>query len=128
MADFENSDLSEREKMALRFADHLKYDPQGVSDEFLANLKSHFSDAEIVEIGFFMGAYGGAHNLFSAVKERVFDDDGNDISDAGGFPIVFETLEAVSRWQSPEEAAVDGPLPKARAGDDGAHSHLKEEG
>ena len=70
--------------------------------------------------------YGGAHNLFAAVKERVFDDDGNDISDHAGFPIVFETLEAVSRWQTEEEAAVDGPLPEARAGDAGAHRHLKD--
>ena len=109
--------------MALRFADFLKYDPQGVSDEFLQGLKSHYSDAEIVEMGFFMGAYGGAHNLFSAIKERVLDDDGNDISDHRGFPVVFDTREAVTRWQSDEEAAVDGPLPRATAPDDGAHTH-----
>ena len=123
MADFENSTLSEREKVALRFADALKYNPQGVTDEFLAELKSHFSDAEIVEIGFFMGAYGGAHNLFSAVKERVLDDDGNDISDAEGFPVVFDTQQAVTRWQSPDEAAIDGPLPQAVGSDAGAHAH-----
>ncbi len=57
-ADFENSDLSEREKMALRFVDFLKYNPQGVSEEFLDDLKGQFSDSEIVEMGFFMGAYG----------------------------------------------------------------------
>lgn len=109
--------------MALRFADALKYNPQGVTEEFLQELKSHFSDAEIVEIGFFMGAYGGAHNLFSAVKERVLDDDGNDISDVEGFPVVFDTKQAITRWQSPEEAAVDGPLPEETAGDAGAHAH-----
>ncbi len=38
--DFENSDLSEREKMTPRFADSLKVDPQGVSEEFLEDLKS----------------------------------------------------------------------------------------
>jgi hypothetical protein len=109
--------------MALRFADSLKYNPQGVTEEFLEELKEHFSDAEIVEIGFFMGAYGGAHNLFSAVKERVLDDDGNDISDAQGFPVVFDTKQAVTRWQSDEEAAVDGPLPNVTPVDDGAHKH-----
>ena len=109
--------------MALRFVDFLKFNPQGVTEEFLEELQQHFSDAEIVEMGFFLGAYGGAHNLFSAVKERVLDDDGNDISDHPGFPIVFDTHEAVTRWQSSEEAAVGGPLPEQNAGDDGAHAH-----
>ena len=109
--------------MALRFVDYLKLNPQGVSEEFLEDLKQHFSDAEIVEMGFFLGAYGGAHNLFSAVKERVLDDDGNDISDHGGFPVVFDTHEAVTRWQSEEEAAIDGPLPEQAAREDGSHAH-----
>jgi len=113
--------------MALRFVDFLKYDPQGVSEEFLEDLKSHYSDAEIVEMGFFMGAYGGAHNLFSAIKERVLDDEGNDISDRPGFPVVFDTHEAVTRWQSDETAAVDGPLPQRAPSDDGAHSHIASE-
>jgi len=109
--------------MALRFVDLLKLDPQGVSESFLEDLKQHFADAEIVEMGFFLGAYGGAHNLFSAVKERVLDDDGNDISDHAGFPVVFDTHEAVTRWQSDEEAAIDGPLPAQAAEDEGSHAH-----
>ena len=53
--------------MALRFVDFLKYNPQGVSEDFLEELKQHYSDAEIVEMGFFLGAYGGAHNLFAGL-------------------------------------------------------------
>ena len=98
--------------------DHLKYDPQGVSEAFLEALKAHYTDAEICEIGYFMMAYGGAHNFLSSIKERVLDDDGNDISDAQGFPIVFETLTAESRWQSPEQAALDAPLPPRRGDPD----------
>ena len=74
-------------------------------------LKQHFSDAEICEIGYIMMAYGGAHNFLSSIKERVLDDDGHDISEAGGFPIVFHTLEARSEWQNEKEAASDGSLP-----------------
>jgi hypothetical protein len=70
-----------------------------------------------------MGAYGGAHNLFSAVQERVLDDDGNDISDTQGFPVVFDTKQAVTRWQSDDEAAIDGPLPSETAEDGGSHAH-----
>ena len=61
-------------------------------------------------MGYIMMAYGGAHNFLSSIKERVLDDDGRDISEAGGFPIVFHTLEARSEWQSAEQAAPDGPL------------------
>ncbi len=53
-----------------------------------------------------------AHQFLSSIKERVFDDAGNDISDQAGFPIVFHTMEARSGWQSEAEAAVDGPLPQ----------------
>ena len=63
-------------------------------------------------MGYIMMAYGGAHNFLSSIKERVLDDDGRDISEAGGFPIVFHTLEARSEWQSAEQAAPDGPLPE----------------
>ena len=98
--------------MALRYLDHLKFSPQAVTDEFLESLKHHFSDAEICEIGYINLAYGGAHQFLSSIKERVIDDDGNDISDSDGFPIVFHTMEARSEWQSEEEARLDGPLPE----------------
>lgn len=112
--DFEHGDFSEREKLALRYADFLKYDPQGVTPEFIAELKRHFTDAQICEIGYVMMAYGGAHQFLASIKERVIDDDGRDISDSDGFPLVFFTMEARSAWQSREESRVDGPLP-ARA-------------
>lgn len=101
MVDFENGDFSEREKLALRYADFLKYNPQGVTPEFLAELKRHFSDAEICEIGYVMLAYSGAQNFMSSIQERVIDDEGRDISESDGFPLVFFTLEARSAWQSP---------------------------
>jgi hypothetical protein len=110
--DFENSDLSEREKMALRYTDYLKFNPQGVDERFLEELQRHFTDGEICEIGYIVMAYGGAHNFLSSIKERVYDDEGNDISDADGFPIVFHTMEARSEMQAEEEAAIDGPLPE----------------
>lgn len=109
--DFENGDFSEREKLALRYADFLKYNPQGTTPEFIAELKRHFTDAQICEIGYIMMAYGGAHQFLSSIKERVLDDQGRDISETDGFPLVFHTMEARSEWQSPEESAVEGPLP-----------------
>jgi hypothetical protein len=42
-----------------RCADLLKYNPQGTTPEFIAELKRHISDAQICEIGYLMMGYGG---------------------------------------------------------------------
>ncbi|HSG66564.1 MAG TPA: carboxymuconolactone decarboxylase family protein [Gammaproteobacteria bacterium] len=53
--------LSAREKLALRFADHLKHDIAKADDDaFYAELKQHFSDAEIVELGLWCAENVGA--------------------------------------------------------------------
>ena len=60
--DFENSTvLTEREKTALRFADHLKHDISKADDDgFHAQLREHFSEAEIVELGLWCAENVGA--------------------------------------------------------------------
>ena len=60
--DFENSQiLSAREKLALRFADHLKHDiSKADDDEFYTELKAEFSDSEIVELGLWCAENVGA--------------------------------------------------------------------
>lgn len=114
---FEESDLSEREKVALRYADLVKYNPQGVTDEFMDQVKQHFTDGEICEIGYILMAYGGAHNFLSSIGEDVVDENGVSlVSDDGmfgkdGFPLVFNTRHAQTVFQAPEEMALDGPLP-----------------
>ena len=59
---FETSGLlSEREKVALRFADHLKHDIAKADDDaFYAELREHFSDSEIVELGLWCAENVGA--------------------------------------------------------------------
>jgi len=44
--------LSEREAMAVSFAERIALDPHTVTDEFFASLKEHFTDDEIVEMAF----------------------------------------------------------------------------
>ena len=60
--DFENSPLlSAREKVALRFADHLKHDIARADDDgFYAELREHFSESEIVELGMWCAENVGA--------------------------------------------------------------------
>jgi len=54
--DYENSDLPERTKWALRLVDKLAFDHHGVDAEFYAGLREHFSDDEIMDLGM-MGAF-----------------------------------------------------------------------
>jgi len=60
--DFENSKvLSDREKAALRFADHLKHDISKADDDaFYDQLRGYFSEAEIVELGLWCAENVGA--------------------------------------------------------------------
>ena len=49
-----------REKIALRYADAIMYDPNQADDVLWAQLKGEFSEPEIVEIGYWIGfTFGG---------------------------------------------------------------------
>ena len=54
MHDYEQSDLSEREKMALRLADKLAFDHRSIDAAFMAHLKTQFSEEEIIDLGMSM--------------------------------------------------------------------------
>jgi alkylhydroperoxidase family enzyme len=51
LADYEASDLPERTKMALRLADRLTGDTPAVDDAFHDELRRHFSDEQILDLG-----------------------------------------------------------------------------
>jgi hypothetical protein len=51
LADYEASDLPERTKAALRLADRLTADNPTVEETFYAQLRSHFSDEQILDLG-----------------------------------------------------------------------------
>ena len=51
MRDYENSDLPERTKWALRLTDKMAFDHHGVDEKFYAGLLEHFSDDEIMDLG-----------------------------------------------------------------------------
>ena len=59
---YENSDMfSVREKLALRFADYLKHDiSKADNDAFYEELKAHFSESEIIELGMWCAENVGA--------------------------------------------------------------------
>ena len=61
----ESTDLSERERIALEYADRVSATPVDVPDEFFANLKRLFSDREIVELTAHI-----AHENYNAKENR----------------------------------------------------------
>ena len=50
-------DLPPRESLAVRWAERSATDFRRVDEEFLQELREHFSEAEIVELGMMIGQY-----------------------------------------------------------------------
>ena len=49
-----------REKLALRYADAIMYDPAQADDALWADLRKEFSEPELVELGYWIGfTFGG---------------------------------------------------------------------
>jgi alkylhydroperoxidase family enzyme len=55
--------FSDRERIALEFAEKMATDHTSIDDDFFRRLRAHFSDPEIVEIGMAAGQYIGFGRL-----------------------------------------------------------------
>jgi alkylhydroperoxidase family enzyme len=56
----QSSRFSVREKLALRYADAIMYDPAQAGDELWAALHAEFTEPELVELGYWIGfTFGG---------------------------------------------------------------------
>jgi alkylhydroperoxidase family enzyme len=64
-----------REKTALRYADAIMYDPNQADDSLWEQLKDMFTEAEIVEIGYWIGfTFGGQRWLKTlSAKQGEFE-------------------------------------------------------
>jgi alkylhydroperoxidase family enzyme len=49
--------LAPRDALAVRYAERMARDFRSIDAVFLAELREHFSDAEIAELGFMIGQY-----------------------------------------------------------------------
>ncbi|MET0851814.1 MAG: hypothetical protein ABW020_11830 [Candidatus Rokuibacteriota bacterium] len=67
LADYEASDLPERTKAALRFADKLSGDHRAIDAAFLAGLRDHFTDDEILDLGMTIAFVSGWQRFIEAV-------------------------------------------------------------
>jgi len=56
----QSSDYTARQKLALRYADAIMWDPNLVDDTMWADLHAEFSEPELVELGYWIGfTFGG---------------------------------------------------------------------
>ena len=63
----ERQSFSRREKLAIQFAEKIALDHRSIGDGFVAELRTEFSDAEIVELGMMIGQYIGFGRLLVAL-------------------------------------------------------------
>ncbi len=82
----EASELSPAEKAAIRFGELMATDHLAINDAVFAELREHFSEAEIVELGMTCAFFVGFGRL-AATWHMVED-----------LPAAFQTAEAIAPW------------------------------
>jgi alkylhydroperoxidase family enzyme len=82
VAHFEASPrFTEAEKLALRYSELMALDPGRITREFREELRRHYTEAEMVELGTFIGFNIGYHTFFSTLKfYPMFAPDGRLVS------------------------------------------------
>ena len=73
--------FSEAEKAALEYSELMQFAPEKIDGAFYARLREHYSDAEIVELGAFIGFNVGYHTFFRTLDfYPMFTPDGRLVS------------------------------------------------
>ena len=65
LADVESANVTERERLAVRFAELMAIDHNSIGDRFFEELRSEFTDPEIFELGMITGQFIGDGRLLS---------------------------------------------------------------
>jgi alkylhydroperoxidase family enzyme len=68
VADYrESSDYSDREKLAIEYAERFAFDHATLDDEFFARLRAHFADPEILDLSICVMAFLGLGRLLAVL-------------------------------------------------------------
>ena len=59
--------FSNRERLALAYAEKMAVDHHNIDDEFFTELRTEFSDAEVLELGMMIGQYIGFGRLLKVL-------------------------------------------------------------
>ena len=65
LADLETADITDRERLAVRFAQRMATDHHSMGDDFFEELRAEFTDPEIFELGMITGQFIGYGRLIS---------------------------------------------------------------
>lgn len=70
MAYEQSEKFTHREKVALRYADAIMYDPAQADDKLWGELKATFTEPEIVELGYWIGFTFGGQRWLKTLSTR----------------------------------------------------------
>ena len=74
-------DFSEAEKLALEYSELMQFEPERIDESFYERLGRHYTEAEIVELGVFIGFNVGYHTFFRTLDfYPMFTPDGRLVS------------------------------------------------
>ena len=100
LIEFRRSDrFSGREKAALRWAEAIAWDPALADDELWSELHRHFTEPELVELGYFIGLTMGQQRFLKTL--RLEHGDLDQASTAGLAPEVARRLAASDAGAAP---------------------------
>lgn len=69
LSNFEKrSDLDEKEKVALRFAERMTLDSNNVDEELWSQLRQHFDEGEVVELASAVGLFNYFNKFNNALQ------------------------------------------------------------
>jgi alkylhydroperoxidase family enzyme len=69
LANYQNSsDLTEKDKIALRFAECMTLDPDNIDDKFFAELRKHYEEGEVVELAAVVGIFNYFNRFNDALR------------------------------------------------------------
>jgi hypothetical protein len=96
-----SSRFSAADKLALRYSELMARDPDAIDANFFDELRAHYTEEEIVELGAFIGFNLGYHTFFGTLKfYPMFSPDGTLVSQEeseriyGAAPVSLDTREA----------------------------------
>lgn len=87
----ERSDLPERQKIALQLAELYITNPEAITDSLFDEAKRHFSEGQIVELLFFVGAYNMMHRFNTAIDLVPKDGDNITVQSIRGYQSIKPT-------------------------------------
>ena len=98
--------FSAAEKIALEYSELMQFEPEKIDEAFYGRLREEYSDAEIVELGAFIGFNVGYHTFFRTLDfYPMFSPDGRLVSQE----------ESREIYGSRPVSHISGPLGRARA-------------